>query len=170
MNQIIATILNEMIRYFNGDVKRINHACKVYCFASLIATQSGLNEQEKRVTGIGALLHDIGILEAERRYKSSGAKFQETEGPPVAREILGSVTLDTHTIDRICFIIGNHHSYEMIDGIDFQILIEADLLVNTYEDSLPVESIRNMRETIFKTEPGIRLLDTIYPEINSLQE
>ena len=33
-------------------------------------------------------------------------------------------------IDRICFIIGNHHTPSKIDGLDFQIQWEADLLEN----------------------------------------
>jgi ribosomal protein S18 len=31
---------------------------------------------------------------------------------------------------RISFIVGNHHTPEKIDGIDFQILWEADLIEN----------------------------------------
>ena len=29
-------------------------------------------------------------------------------------------------VERICFIIGHHHTYKAIDGLDFQILVEAD--------------------------------------------
>ena len=35
-----------------------------------------------------AYLHDIGIHEAERKYQSTAARYQEEEGPPIAREIL----------------------------------------------------------------------------------
>ncbi|MBN1165556.1 MAG: HD domain-containing protein [Methanospirillaceae archaeon] len=163
MVTIIPSIMDEIIRYCKGDVRRINHALLVYSYASLIAAQTGVNKKEKLIIGIVALLHDIGIPEAERKFQSSSGKYQEREGPPVAREILEPFALDTETLERICFIIGNHHSYKTIDGIDFQILIEADLLVNIYEDSVSHDFIRNVREKIFQTEPGIRLLDEMYP-------
>ena len=33
-----------------------------------------------------AYLHDIGIKEAERKYQSSAAPYQEQEGPAIARD------------------------------------------------------------------------------------
>ena len=73
-----------------------------------------------------------------------------------------SYDLDEAVLDRICFIIGNHHSYSKIDNTDFQILVEADFLVNIYEDSMSRESVQNIREKIFRTSQGIRLLDEMY--------
>jgi HD superfamily phosphodiesterase len=159
---MIHAIMADMIRYFRGDVRRITHALKVYCFASLISKESGSDERKSLIIGIAALLHDIGIREAERKYQSSSGKHQEREGPPIAREILQPYDLEREIVDRVCFIIGNHHSYSKIDGTDFQILVEADFLVNIYEDAVSQESGRNIREKIFRTESGIRLLDEMY--------
>jgi len=159
---MISAIMGDMIRYFKGDVKRINHALKVYCFASLISKKSDSDSQKHLIISISGLLHDIGIPEAERKYQSSSGKYQEREGPPIAREILRSYNLDDMVVDRICFIIGNHHSYSKIDDMDFQILVEADFLVNIFEDSQSLEYVKNVREKIFRTEPGIRLLDEMY--------
>ena len=52
-----------------------------------------------------------------------------------------------------------------MDGLDYQILVEADFLVNLYEmGNTPTE---HLRETIFRTAAGRRLLDTMYqPERN----
>ena len=50
----------------------------------------------------------------------------------------------------------------MIDGIDFQILVEADFLVNIFEDSLGREAIESIGVRIFKTEGGKSLLKTMY--------
>ncbi|MDD1728646.1 MAG: HD domain-containing protein [Methanospirillum sp.] len=159
---MISAIMSDMIRYFQDDVKRINHALKVYCFASLIAQESNADARNHQIISITALLHDIGIKEAERKYQSSSGKYQEEEGPPIAREMLMSYDLDEAVLDRICFIIGNHHSYSKIDNTDFQILVEADFLVNIYEDSMSRESVQNIREKIFRTSQGIRLLDEMY--------
>jgi len=81
---MITAIMGDMIRYFQGDVKRINHALKVYCFASLISKESNSDEWNHQIISIVALLHDIGIKEAERKYQSSSGKYQEKEGPPIA--------------------------------------------------------------------------------------
>jgi HD superfamily phosphodiesterase len=159
---MIHGIMGDMIRYFTGDVKRINHALKVYSFATLISRESGTNERTHLIISITALLHDIGIVEAEQKYRSSAGNYQEREGPPVARKILQPYSLDEKDCERICFIIGNHHSYQKIDGTDFQILVEADFLVNIFEDGMGSDSVRHIREKIFRTESGTRLLDGMY--------
>ena len=76
-----------------------------------------------------AILHDIGAVEAQKKYGSIDGVYQEKEGPEVAKEILKKVGYNKN-IDRICFIIGNHHTPSKIDGLDFQIQWEADLLEN----------------------------------------
>jgi len=155
-------IMNDMIRYFHNDVRRINHALKVYDFARLIAHESGVDKETRQVIKIAALLHDIGIKEAERKYHSSASRYQEEEGPAVARTIMEPYHLDEKLVDRICYIIGNHHTYTKIDGIDFQILVEADFIVNIYEDEMKPEVIQSIKKKIFKTEAGTRLLEGMY--------
>ncbi|MDD4484651.1 MAG: HD domain-containing protein [Methanoregula sp.] len=155
-------IMNDMIRYFHNDVRRINHALKVYDFARLIAHESGIDKETRLVIKIAALLHDIGIKEAERKYHSSASRYQEEEGPAVARTILEQYHLDEKLVDRVCYIIGNHHTYTKIDGIDFQILVEADFIVNIYEDEMKPEVIQSIKKKIFKTEAGTRLLEGMY--------
>lgn len=161
---MILSIMNDMIRYFHNDVRRINHALKVYDFACLIAEESNVHGNERQIVEIAALLHDIGIKEAERKYNSSASRYQEQEGPAVARAILEPYHLDAKTVDRICYIIGNHHTYTKIDGIDFQILVEADFIVNIYEDEMKPEVVRSIRKKIFKTEAGTRLVGHMYLE------
>lgn len=65
-------------------------------------------------------------------------------------------------IERICWLVGHHHTYDSITGIDYQILVEADFLVNIYEDNLPADAIRKVKEKIFKTSAGRALLDTMF--------
>ena len=49
-----------------------------------------------------------------------------------------------------------------IDGIDYQILVEADFLVNLYEDNVSAEAVKNARRQIFRTSAGTRLLDNMF--------
>jgi HD superfamily phosphodiesterase len=154
--------MTDVIRYFQHDARRINHALKVYSFGSIISEETKVDKQVQFIIGVVSLLHDIGIKEAERKYQSSAGKFQEIEGPQIAAKILSCYNFEKETVERVSYIIGNHHTYSKIDGIDFQILVEADLLVNIFEDAIDKESVMKMRNSIFKTKSGIRLLDEMY--------
>jgi len=158
----VAQVMQKMVDYFRGDAKRIHHAIKVHSLARNIALLSNLKRDKLTVLEITALLHDIGIPESERKYNSTAGHYQEMEGPPVARKLLEGIALDRDDLDRIIYLIGHHHSYHMIDGIDFQILIEADFLVNLYEHGIDQEGIIKIREKYFKTEIGKQILDSMY--------
>jgi HD superfamily phosphodiesterase len=151
-----------MIKYFDGDIKRINHALKVYSFAKIIGELEQLSKDELFILEISAVLHDIGIKISEQKYNSSNGKYQEIEGPHVARELLSDFDLDSSIVDRVCYLIGNHHSYDKIDSVDFQILVEADFLVNIYEDEIPKANVVVIEEKIFRTSSGKELLKSIY--------
>ena len=85
---LVAQTLSKMIEYFGADVRRINHALKVHSFASLIAKNENLNAEIQEITEVAAILHDIGIPVSELKYGSCIGKYQELEGPPIAREML----------------------------------------------------------------------------------
>ncbi len=159
---MINKILNLMIKYNSPDVRRINHAIKVYFFAVNIAEEEACDIDTFNTIVYAAILHDIGIHEAEKKYGSSAGKFQEIEGPSVAKDLIKDIELKEEIKNRIFYLIGNHHTYDKIDGIDFQILVEADFLVNIYEDEISRESIKSIKNKIFKTKKGIELLDTLY--------
>ena len=65
-------------------------------------------------------------------------------------------------IDRVCYLVGHHHTYNQVDGLDYQILIEADFFVNAYEDNLSTEAMKKVYGQIFKTETGKKLFEKIY--------
>lgn len=159
---MVPIIFQKMILYFGQDKRRINHALKVYGFAQAIASFEALDDEQRFIVQLAALLHDIGIKEAEQKYQSSGGHYQELEGPPIAREILESAGIESSVIERVCYLIGHHHSYHMIDGIDFQILVEADFLVNIDEDGFNGDMINSVKRKYFKTRGGITLLESIY--------
>ncbi len=164
MSNIVASIISKMIEYFEGDNRRINHALKVYAFAKNIGELESLSNEKLEILEIAAVLHDIGIKESERKYSTSAGKYQEIEGPPVAADILKEFNLDKETLDRICYLIGNHHSYSKIDDIAFQILVEADFLVNIFEDNIKTDQIKSIKEKYFRTNIGISYLDSMYVE------
>lgn len=157
-------ITYKMIQYFGNDSKRINHSLKVLGFAKAIAAGENYCGKPLKTLEIAAILHDIGIHEAERIHNSNAGKFQELEGPRIAKSILEDLIIDEKVIERVCYLVGHHHSYSMIGGLDFQILVEADFLVNISEDNLSVSAIRTIREKYFKTKTGIDIITKLYLE------
>ncbi len=159
---MIEQITREMILYFGKDVRRINHALKVHDFCACIAGTEQLDEKSSLIIELSGILHDIGIKEAEIKYSSSAGPYQEKEGPAVARNIMEKYPIETEVIDRVCFIVGNHHSYNKIDGKDFQILVEADFLVNIYEEDMDKAAVSSIRDKYFRTAAGTELLTNMY--------
>ena len=162
---MLHTVTEEMIRYFAADIRRINHALKVHSFARLIGALEGIPARELAVLELSAVLHDIGIHEAERKHGSTAGSFQELEGPPIARDILERCGADVDDIERVIFLVGHHHSYAAIDGIDFQILVEADFIVNIDEDAMNMASIESIVRKYFKTASGVRLIKAMHPDV-----
>jgi hypothetical protein len=159
---MVQRVLIGMVHYFGSDIKRISHALKVYGFAQSLIAGEGIEGDQKQVTELAAILHDIGIKEAVRKHNSSEARFQELEGPAVAREILSGNGITGELADRVCYLVGNHHSYQKIDGPDFQILVEADFLVNIHEGYIKPDAAPTVVNSYFKTKTGRELVESIY--------
>lgn len=163
MALLSGAVVSDMISYNAGDARRISHALKVYSFAKTIGELENLDSQAQQTLELAAILHDIGIHASEEKYHSSAGNYQELEGPPIARELLKKQELSPNMLERICFLIGHHHTYHAVDGIDYQILIEADFLVNAYEDGMSPKQIASVRAKVFQTKTGIQFLDAMYP-------
>lgn len=159
----IDRLIFQMITFDQGDAARIQHFMKVYEFSHLIGAAEGLNAETMHVLEAAAVLHDIGIIPCEKEFGHCTGKMQEEYGPAHAQTLLQENGGYTETeIQRICFLIGHHHTYSAIDGIDYQILVEADFLVNAYEDGMKQESILTVRERLFQTAAGTALLNTSF--------
>lgn len=155
-------LYQSMIDYYEGDAKRIQHFVKVHSFASLIARSEGLEGEQLLILEAAAYVHDIGIKPAERLYGSSNGKYQEMLGPAQAETMLKKCGFTDEQIERVCYLVGHHHTYTDIDAPDYQILVEADFLVNLYEDNSSAEAIKYAYENIFKTKTGKGICKTMY--------
>ncbi len=155
-------VLAAMIRYNGTDARRIAHAMKVWGYSKAIAELERLSPGKRETLSYAAILHDIGIHNAERIHGSNAGSFQELEGPPVARELLATIGLPGDIVARVLFLVGNHHSYGKVDGADFRILVEADFIVNAEEDALDARAIAAARGNVFRTAGGIATLDGLF--------
>ena len=155
-------VLRAAIAYNGKDVGRIHHLIKVTGFAEAIAQAETADDTQRYLITIAAILHDIGIHEAERKHGSSAGPYQEQEGPAVARAILEELGMPEDITQRVCWLIAHHHTYHPIDGLDHQILLEADFLVNAQEDELPRKAVETFCETIAATKTGADMIRAMY--------
>lgn len=147
----------EMIKLYSGDPKRIQHFCKVHSYAKLIAEMENVDADTLFILEAAALTHDIGIHCCEEKYGDCNGKLQEKEGPAIAKKLLDELHFEERVSERVQYLIAHHHTYDQMDGIDYQILVEADFLVNLYEDGPSNQAVENAYKKIFRTDSGKRL-------------
>ena len=155
-------LIMEMIRYFKGDPKRIQHFLKVLSFAKLIAKGENVDEKTFFIITTAAIVHYIGIRVCEEKYGYQNGKLQEKEGPAEAEKMLSSLGYDEYIIKRVCHIVSKHHTYENVDAIDLRIILEADFLVNYYEFKIDNRQIYSSFEKIMKTKTGKEICSTMF--------
>jgi putative nucleotidyltransferase with HDIG domain len=153
MDAVADMLIRDMQEVFGADRKRIEHALAVLGYAEHIRAAEG---GDPLVVRAAAILHDIGIPEAERKYRSAAGRYQEIEGPPRAAQILRRRAVDEDRIAHVCRIIANHHSARDIDTLEFRVLWDADWLVNLpemYPDASDVDVAAGIDRT-FRTNTG----------------
>jgi len=161
MNATKAALMRAMEDYFNGDQKRINHARRVTEYAEELLEREG---GDYSIVIGAAVLHDIGIHQAERKYGSTLGKYQEKEGPPIARQILVKAGFEPGQIEEICEIIAHHHHPGKINTQNFKILYDADWLVNLKDeyDIRDEQKLATIIDRVFLTENGKAMARKIY--------
>lgn len=156
-------LVQDMKSVYGEDVNRVEHTLKVLDYADRIREAEG---GDALTVTAAAILHDIGIPQAQATHGSSAWKYQEIEGPAVAREILRKYQLDTELTEHVCKIIANHHSAKDIDTLEFRIVWDADWLVNfpDHHGRLDAEKTRAMIEKVFKTQKGKEIAIELYTQ------
>ena len=151
-----------MIEYDKEAPDRIQHLAKVHSFARLIGLSEGIDEKQLYILETAAYTHDIGIKPSYEKYGHCKGPYQEKEGVEPAKKMLGELRFEEDVIDRVCWLIAHHHTYTDVDGMDYQILLEADFLVNLFENGDDRETIEAAYKKIFKTETGKHICKTMF--------
>ena len=155
----IGSVISAMIETLQGNLHEVEHMLKVYGYAKAIGEEEGLDAATQRTLEIAAVVHDIGIPFALEKDGSDAGPYQEELGPGAARPLLQKLGCDQATIDRVCFLVGHHHTTRDVDGIDYRILLEADFLVNAAHKKLGHPAVLAAKESFFRTKTGIRYLE-----------
>ncbi|MBD9298418.1 MAG: HD domain-containing protein [Prevotella sp.] len=159
----LSLLMRAMIKYDGGDVPRIQHFVKVHDFARMIGVAEDVGSEQLFILEAAAILHDVGIHAAEAKYGNSHGKHQEELGPAEAKKVLAEVGGFTEQqTERICWLIAHHHTYTNVTSQDHRILLEADFLVNSFEDNLSKEAIASFRENVFRSPSAIDMLNMMW--------
>lgn len=158
----ISQIMEKMIAFSNGNLHDMNHLMCVWTYAKTIGELEGLDRKTQETLEIAAITHDIACPLCREKYGNTNGKRQEEEGGPLVRSFLADAGLPGDQVERVAYLVGHHHTYTDIDGIDYQILIEADYIVNTSESGYSPENRKSFLEEHMKTESGKRLLRSTF--------
>lgn len=170
MDERTAKLIKSMISHDKGDTLRIQHFLKVHDLAVTIGIGEELEKETLDILEAASILHDIGIHPSEEKYGNCAGVHQEELGPGEADTLLNDLNstlpdemkYSQKEIDSIKFLIGHHHTYQGIDRIEWQILVEADFLVNLFENGSPTQTIRDVEKNIFKTATGLSILKNMF--------
>lgn len=159
---LISTAIEKMIDFSEGNIHDIDHFLKVWSLARTIGKEEKLDSETQEILELSAVVHDIECPLCREKYGNTNGKHQEEESAPLVKAFFSEFPVRVQNVERIKFLVGHHHTYTNVDGLDYQILLEADFLVNAGESGYSKEMIENARENIFRTATGIRLLDIMF--------
>ena len=155
-------VMEKMIVASNGSFHDINHFLKVWAYARNIGMGEKLDDETQRTLEMAAIVHDISCPSLRAKYGNADGKKQEEVSSPMIMEFFADTDVEKSMVDRIDYMIAHHHTYTDVDGIDLQILLEADFLVNAQEMNIKKDAIEEMMKNVFKTETGIRYLKELF--------
>ena len=149
-SKITAVAIEKMIDFYQGNLRDIEHFLKVWAYAKTIGEQESVDENTQGILELAAVVHDISCPLCREKYGNTNGKNQELESEPLVKEFFEGMPVSEQKVERIIWLVTHHHTYTNIDGIDYQILIEADFLVNASESNFSKVSIENAKSSIFK--------------------
>ena len=159
---MIETAIEKMIAEYKGNLHDISHFLKVWSLAKTIGELEVLDRHTLEILELAAVAHDISCPLCREKYGNTNGKNQELESPPLVEAFFTDLPVAPADVARISWLVAHHHTYTNVDGLDHQILLAADFLVNAGESSYSSAAIESARQRVFRTAAGLRLLDSMY--------
>lgn len=157
----VKEIARDMAYYSKGNLHDIDHFLRVWGYARDIADGECLSKRERYVLEVAAITHDIACPLCREKYGNTDGKNQEREGAVLVRAFLRDAGIPGELLERIVFLVGHHHSYDAVDGTDYQILLEADYIANALENHTSPSAVRQALKSFFRTKSGIEEAKTM---------
>ena len=159
---MVSQIMEKMIAFSDGNIHDIDHLIRVWTYSKMIGELEGLDAQTQLVLEVAAITHDIACPLCREKYGNTNGKLQEQEGELMVKDFLADSGMSEEQIKRVAFLVGHHHTFTDIEGIDYQILVEADYIANATESGYSYQNVENFLKKIMKTESGKRILKFIF--------
>lgn len=157
----ISDILLKMIADSKGNRHDIDHFLRVWSYSKTIGELEKLDGETQFILEAAAIVHDIACPLCRQKYGSTAAPLQEAEGIPLAVNFFSESGLPGGSIARIAYLVGHHHTLTDIDGMDYQILLEADYIANASESNYAEDAVKKAKTELFRTVSGKKLLDAV---------
>ena len=158
----ISKIMERMISFSNGNIHDIDHLIRVWTYAKTIGELEDLDRETQFILELAAITHDIACPLCREKYGNTNGKHQEEEGFQLVQDFLSDSGLTDGQINRVSYLVGHHHTFQGIDGSDYQILVEADYIANATENGYSRQNVENFMKKIMRTESGKHILKTIF--------
>ena len=130
----VSQIMEKMIVFSDASIHDIDHLIRVWTYAKTIGELEGLDAEKQLILEVAAITHDIACPLCREKYGNTNGKHQEEEGTRMVRNFLTDSGMTEAQISRVSYLVGHHHTFTAIDGLDYQILIEADYIANASEN------------------------------------
>ena len=158
----IAQIMQKMIAFSEGNIHDIDHFIRVWTYAKTIGELEQLDEETQYILEAAAITHDIACPLCREKYGNTNGKHQEEEGAELVRAFLADAGMTGAQLERVAYLVGHHHTFTGVDGMDWQILLEADTIANATENGYGETNVRNFIQKIMKTDSGKRLAMDVF--------
>ena len=158
----VSQIMEKMIAFSEGNIHDIDHFIRVWTYAKTIGELEQLNHETQFVLEIAAITHDIACPLCREKYGNTNGKYQEAEGVPMVEAFLSDAGLSAAQLERIKYLVGHHHTFSDITGMDYQILVEADYMANASENNYEAKNIESFLNRVVKTGAGRQLIKSVF--------
>lgn len=152
---ITTAAVEKMIEFYHGNLNDIEHFLKVWAYAKTIGEQESLDKNIQETLELAAVVHDIACPLCREKYGNTNGKNQELESAPLVKEFFQDLDVPETRVERITWLVTHHHTYTDVEGMDYQVLLEADFLVNASESHYSKESVETAKDRIFQTATGL---------------
>ena len=143
----------EMKKYYGTDFRPMSHALKVARYAEQILKMEGGNP----LIVLGAsYLHGMAVHKRGKRSEGTPVHVQDGEGLAAAKAILEKLSVEKEIADEICDILGHLDRPREQDGLNFQIVYEAEWLATAEEKGISTDREKDAEfiDRVFRTVTG----------------